>query len=192
MSRYSPKTKLYVTIVAIILIFLGLIGGAILPLINKINSLSSQYTNTKQQIVNIEEKRNQISKIETEYNQIKDSIDKINNSLIDPTKFLDTIIKLEQMAEQTDNRHDITIIEQDPKAKKSGAQPKFLAFRVILIGSFQNSMNFMNTLENSNFYSRIDKVELAKANTLPNPDPSQTIKETDIRTILEVKIFTNQ
>lgn len=193
MNRYSPKTKLYATIIIIILIFIGLFAGAILPLINKINSLSLQYTDTRQQIVDIEEKRNQISKVETEYDQIKDSINKINNSLIDPAKFLDTIIKLEQMAEQTDNRHDITIIEQDPKTiKKNITQPKFLAFRVILIGSFQDSVNFINTLENADFYSRIDKVEIAKANTLPNPDPNQAIRETDVKTILEVKIFTNQ
>lgn len=192
MNRYSPRTKLYITIAVIIFIFLGLIGGAILPLINKVSSLSSQYIETKQQIVNIEEKRNQISKIETEYNQIKDSIDKINNSLVDPNRFLDTIIKLEQMAEQTNNRHNIAIIEQDPKAKKSNALPKFISFRVSLIGSFQDSINFMNTLENSNFYNRIDKVEMVKAGSLPNPDPNQPIKETDIRTTLEVKIFTNQ
>lgn len=191
MNRYSPKTKLYITTAMIALIFLGLIGGAILPLINKISYLSSQYTDTKQQIINIAEKRNQISKIETEYNQIKDSIEKINNSLVDPIKFLDIIIKLEQMAERTNNRHDITIIEQDSRAKKDNSQAKFLAFRVVLIGSFQDSINFMNTLENSSFYARIDKVEMVKASTLPNPDPNQTIKETDIKTTLEVKVFTN-
>lgn len=191
MKYYSPKIKLYITIAVIVFIFLGLFLGGILPLINKINLLSSQYIVTKQQIINIEEKRNQIYKLETEYNQIKDSIEKINGSLIDPSKFLDTIIKLEQMAEQTHNRHDITIIEQDANPKKNIPPQKYLAFRIILIGSFKDSINFINTLENSNFYSRIDKVEMVKADTLPNPDPTQIIKETDIKTTLEVKIFTN-
>jgi len=192
MRHYSPKTKLYATIAIVVFIFLSLLLGGVLPLINKIHSLSSQYVDTKQQIINIEDKRNKISTVENEYRQIKDSVGKINGSLIDPEKFLDVIIKLEQMAEQTHNRHDIVIIDQDSKSKKSGSQLKYLALRIALIGSFQDSIDFMNTLENSNFYSRIDKVEMVKASTLSSPNQTQITKEADIKTTLEVKIFTNQ
>lgn len=192
MNHYSSGTKLYATVTIVVLFFLSLFLGGVFPLVNKINSLSSQYIDTKQQIINIEDKRNKISTVENEYNQIKDSIGKINNSLIDPAKFLDVIIRLEQMAEQTHNMHDIVIIEQDGKSKKSGSQLKYLAFRITLIGSFQDSINFMNTLENSNFYSKIDKVEMIKANTISNPDPTQITKEANIKTTLEAKIFTNQ
>lgn len=182
--KITPQIKLYITIAIIVAIFIAIIIGTILPLIKKIDDIAKQYLNTSQQIVDAVEKRNQISKIEQEFNEIKDSIFKINSSLADSSKFLDVLIKLEQLAESQGNRHEISILEAP---KKDSSQFKYLFFRIILKGSFNSVMNFINQLENADFYSKIEKIEITK--------PSQNVQEAtpagDIKATLEVKIFTH-
>lgn len=182
--KITPQIKLYITIAIIIVIFITTIIGAVLPLVKKIGDISGQYLNTEQQIVNAVEKRNQIFKIEQEFNEIKDSISKINSSLTDSSKFLDVLIKLEQLAESQGNRHEISILEPQ---KKDSSQFKHLFFRIILIGSFNSVMNFINQLENANFYGKIEKIEITKTpQNIQEANPAEDIKAT-----LEVKIFTH-
>lgn len=181
MNRLTPQIKLYITIAIFISLFVGISISVILPLIKKINSKTQQYTDTKQQIVNIETKRNQISVIEKEYDLIKDSISQIDSALIEQTDFLDALMKLEKLAEETGNRHEISIIDQ---SKKDASALKSLSFRITLRGSFANTMTFINNLENASFYSKIEKLEMAKEDRVVNQILIEEVKST-----IEIKIY---
>ena len=194
MIKLTPQIKLYITIAIIIMILIALIFGAILPILGKINSLKEEYLSIKLQIVNTKERRSQVEKVEKEFEVIKDSIAKIDVALVDTSKFLDVIIKLEQLAEKTGNKHEITIIEipksqKDSKEKESSLF-KNIPFKVILRGTFENAMSFMNELENAQFYSKIEKVEMIKIEKPAQEDlKNNGLQEGDIKTTLNVKIY---
>ncbi|KKP98614.1 MAG: hypothetical protein US71_C0011G0029 [Parcubacteria group bacterium GW2011_GWD2_38_12] len=194
MIKLTPQIKLYITIAIIIMILIALIFGAILPILGKINFLKEEYLSIKLQIVNTKERRSQVEKVEKEFEVIKDSIAKIDVALVDPSKFLDVIIKLEQLAEKTGNKHEITIIEipksqKDSKEKESSLF-KNIPFKVILRGTFENAMSFMNELENAQFYSKIEKVEMIKIEKPAQEDlKNNGLQEGDIKTTLNVKIY---
>lgn len=189
----SPKTNLYTTLFIVIFIFLALIFGAILPLIKKISAISEKFSDTRQQIANIEEKRSQILKLEKEYETIKDSVLSIDNALADSSDFLDILVRLEQIAGQTGNKYEIAVAEDTAAAKKpeqSTEAKKYLIFKTIIYGSFANSMSFINRLENADFYASIDKIEMTKLDKLTIDQIALGAKEGDIKTSMEIKIFT--
>lgn len=188
MNKLNSETKLYITIPAIILIFIVTIFGVIRPLVKKIDSLSAEYLDTRQKITDTEAKRNQFAKMEKEYDKIKDRVAKIDFSLIDPEKFLDIVIQLEQAAENAGNRHEITILEISKK--ETSSQLKYLPFRIVLYGTFQNALNFINNLENAGFYNKIEKIEMVKLESVTSQQLAQGAKEGDIKTTMEIKIFT--
>lgn len=193
MKSASIKTKLYVTLIASVSIFIALGAGVVFPLIKKISAISEEFTNTKQQIANIGEKRSQILKLEKEYDAIKDSVSSINNALADSSNFLSVLVKLEQMAGQTGNKYEISIIEDNVSAKKTeqASEPKkYLAFKTTIYGSFASSMSFINNLENYDFYANIEKIEMVKLDKLTLDQISLGAKEGDIKTSMEIKIFT--
>lgn len=188
MKNPSPYIKLYLTVAIATVIFVALALGIVLPLLQKINLITAQYIDTKQQIVNIEKKRSQITLIEKEYDSIKYSVDKIDATLADQANFLDALIKLENLAESTGNKHSITILEE-AKSKKEPmanvATSKYLFFRIVLQGSFENVMSFINNLENADFYNKIEKIEAVKE----VKTTAQGIEE-DVKATMEVKIYT--
>lgn len=189
MKNLSPKTKLYLTAGASAAIFALMISFITLPLINKISATSQEYLDIKQQIANIEENRNQIAKLEKEYDTIKEGISKIDATLANPSDFLNTIIKLEQIGEKTGNKYKISVIDES-SAKKSAEPKQYLPFRVVLYGDFAGAMDFINKLENADFYANIEKVEMSKLDKLTLDQASEGIKEGDIKTIMEIRIFT--
>lgn len=188
MRANSPKTNLYTTLFIVIIIFLALILGAILPLIKKVSAISEKFSDTRQQIANIEEKRSQILKLEKEYETIKDSVSSIDKALADSSDFLDILVRLEQIAGQTGNKYEIAIIE-DTAASKTESK-KYLTFKTIIYGSFANSMSFINRLENADFYANIEKIEMTKLDKLTTDQIALGAKEGDIKTSMEIKIFT--
>lgn len=194
MTKLTPQIKLYITIAVVTTILIALIFGAIMPILGKINSLKERYLSIKLQIVNTKERRSQVERVEKEFEVIKDSIAKIDVALVDSSKFLDVIIKLEQLAEKTGNRQEITIIEipksqKDSKEKESSLF-KNIPFKVILRGTFENAMSFMNELENAQFYSKIEKVEMIKIEKTAQEDlKNNGLQEGDIKTTLNVKIY---
>lgn len=183
MKQIPPQIKLYITIAIAMAIFIPLTIGVVMPLTKKIDATTAEFLNTKQQIVNIGEKRNQVAIIEGEFDIIKDSINKIDSALTDQSDFLTALIGLEKIAESAGNRHEISIVEPP----KTADALKFLYFRIILSGTFPSIMNFINNLENAQFYSAIEKIEFAKM------DKSQLgIRPTaeNMKAIIEIKIYT--
>lgn len=189
MKNLPPKTKLYLTAGTAVAFFAVLFFFIALPLINKISSASQEYIEIKQQISNIEENRNQIIKLEKEYSAIKNDISQIDAALANPSDFLNIIIKLEQISEKTGNKYKISIID-DTTAKKTSEQKQYLPFRVVLYGDFAGAMDFINKLENADFYAGIEKIEMSKLERLTLDQMSEGAKEGDIRTIMEIKVFT--
>lgn len=193
MKSTSLKTKLYITLIVSTSTFIALGVGIIFPLIKKISAISEEFTNTRQQIADIGEKRSQILKLEKEYGAIKDSVSSINSALADSSDFLSTLVKLEQMAGQAGNKYEISIIEDSAAAKKTeqAAEPKkYLAFKTNIYGSFANSISFVNNLESADFYASIEKIEMVKLDKLTLDQISLGAKEGDIKTSMEIKIFT--
>lgn len=189
MKNLLPRTKLYLTASAAIILFIALFFFAALPILNKISSTSQEYLEIKQQTSNIEENRNQIIKLEKEYGAIKNDISQIDAALANPSDFLNIVIKLEQISEKTGNKYRISIID-DTTTKKIGEQKQYLPFRVVLYGNFAGAMDFINKLENADFYAGIEKIEMSKLEKLTLDQISEGAKEGDIRTIMEIKVFT--
>lgn len=197
MNKITPQIKLYITMVIIAIILIAVFFSVVIPVINKTNSLKEEYLSIKQQIADTRERRNQVEKVEKEFETIKNSIIKIDMALADSSKFLDTIIKLEQLAEKTENRHNITITEEPKyqKGAKEMASPSFknISFKIILYGTFENAMKFINDLENSQFYSKIEKIEMSKMEKLAIEDlKNNGAQEGDIKTTMDIKIYTKQ
>lgn len=193
MKINSPKANLYITLFIVIIILLALILGTIFPLIKKISAISEKFSDTKQQIINIEEKRGQILKLEKEFETIKDSLSSIDKALVDSSDFLNILVRLEEIAGQTGNKYEIAITEDvatQKKPEQSTEQKKYLIFKTVIYGSFTNSANFINRLENADFYANIEKIEIIKLDKLTIDQIAIGAKEGDLKTSMEIKIFT--
>lgn len=193
MNKITPQIKLYITMAIIASILIAVFFGAVIPIINKTDSLKEEYLSIKQQIADTRERRNQVEKVEKEFETIKNSIIKIDMALADSSKFLDTIIKLEQLAEKTESRHNIIIEEPKyQKGAKEAVSPLFknISFKIILYGTFENAIKFINDLENAQFYGKIEKIEMSKMEKLTMEDlKNNGAQEGDIKTTMDIKIY---
>lgn len=185
----SPKTKFYLTVTIIFIALFGVIFSASGTILGKIKTASEKILEIKQQISNAEAKRDKLIKLEKEFEIIKDNLAQIDKILKDPAKFLDIIIDLEKLAEQNGNKHQIVIVEETAKTK-TPSPAKYLLFRINLFGPFNNVINFVSELENADFHSQIEKIEMSKMDKLTPEQIAEGAQIGDIKTIMEVKIFT--
>lgn len=155
------------------------------PLADKISQKSSEISETRKQIMAVEKKNKLGKKIEVDLEKSKETMPKIESSLIDPEKILDLVIVLEEAVGQTGNQFSIG---------ESSFQDKFVSFSVNLWGSFANLNRFIKKLENLPYLAQIDDLNIRKLEpqevALRNQNAGPLIGLGDVSAVVKFRVFT--
>lgn len=207
MKKFFQKQREVITILVYVCVIIALIYFVVLPLLARISSTRDQIQeeHMKQDI-----KQQQISelpKMEEQYN-ILQSNEKSVDVLLDKNDAVLLIERLEKLAQDSNN--EISISVQDVATQKNATvvtnsetntdnelvndlpSTDYLQMKIILTGDYNTMMNFVHSLESSEYYCDIIAIQINQKektnevsnigmNTLSNPsNPNITknIKET--------------
>lgn len=179
MKDFWKKYKIYLVIL-IYLIIVGLVGFFIArPMVLATKEKSDQI----QQKVAIqerkEEKLRELPSIRIQFEGAKKQEDKIIISL-NKENVVSLVEKLEKISEETGNKINMELKENEDEGKKNSNPPKkskeekdvliedlpsdkYVKIKIVLYGRYENFLNFMNKVENMEFYSDVVSVAVKRA-----------------------------
>lgn len=179
MKDFWKKYKIYLAIL-IYLIIIGLIGFFIArPMVLATKEKSDQI----QQKIAIqerkEEKLRELPSIRNQYEEVKSQEDKITISL-NKENVVNLVEKLERISEETGNKIKMELKENDSDSKKNNNSAKnskeekdiligdlpsdeYVKMKIILYGRYENFLNFLNKVENMEFYSDVISIAVKRA-----------------------------
>jgi len=205
MKKFFQKQREVITILVYVCVIIALIYFVVLPLLARISSTRDQIQeeHMKQDI-----KQQQISelpKMEEQYN-ILQSNEKSVDVLLDKNDAVVLIEKLEKLAQDSNN--EISISVQDVATQKNATvitnsetktdnelvndlpSTNYLQMKITLTGDYNTMMNFVHSLESSEYYCDIIAIQInqkEKTNevsdigmkTLANPSNPNITKNTE-------------
>lgn len=179
MKNFWKKYKTYLAI-SIYLIIIGLVGFFVAyPVMRSIRDKSDKI----QQKIAMQERRKEklleLSSMRSQFEEAKKQEEKINISL-NKDNVVVLIEKLEKISEETGNKikMELSNNEQDSKknnnpVKKSNEEKdsliedlpsdKYVKIKIILSGRYENFLNFLNKIENMEFYSDVVSIAIKRA-----------------------------
>lgn len=143
-------------------------GGVIIAAAVGFFGINFPWQNIKVTNVEIFEQRKNLSsfsnqenyrrELKNEVSQVEFYESRINNWLIDRDHILDFIIKLEQIAKDTNNTHTISLMSKEEKGSDA------LFFQVNTQASFSNLMKFLESIEQTPCYCDITSLAIQSRN----------------------------
>lgn len=116
------------------------------------------YKNKEAQKIALEDRISNLNKLETEYKNISNDIDLLNQILPSKDKLIDLVAKVENIASQ--NKVDLTVdFEAEPKNH-------VLQAKLIVKGYYNDVFNFYKNISNDSVLSSVKNVKLTDANNL--------------------------
>lgn len=182
----KQNQKIYYTAGLIMSIVLLLIFGAILPLLNKIKSASSNLSKNQAATENLYADWLSLRISEKDLNKIDQ--EKLEKNFLDPDRPMDFILNLENGIQKANLQHEIKIFTLSPSQTKEKSQT--IPFQIALWGNFPNFMHFLDYLENMPYYAEIDSLQInaiSKENLMG--EKISNLIEGDIKTILNIKVY---
>lgn len=128
--------------------------------------------------------------LRADYALAKDNIVTLQNSFLIGNAVIDAIREIEKISARTDNTEEIKITA--PQIKKEG-DLNSIGFQVFLYGDFNGLVDFLAELENGKYQTvvtglRVMKVD--KNSTVYNQNQIVNIEAVDIRSILDMQVYT--
>lgn len=179
MKKFFQQQRELIALLAYGLVIFAIVYFAIFPLMNKINEVNNQVQEEtlNQEIVkkHIEE----LPRIQKQYDNLN-SGPELTEVLLDNTRAVVLIEKLENLAQQSGNVINITVQEvAGTEVKKSSAKLKagdevpisdelpnqsYLRLKIILSGKYDSIISFMGALEKFEYYGDIIGIQMTKDN----------------------------
>lgn len=179
MKNFWKKYKTHIVIL-IYLIIIGLVGFFIArPMIQSIKDKSDKI----QQKIAMQERRKEklleLSSMRSQFEEAKKQEEKINISLNEDNVVV-LIEKLEKISEETGNKIKMELSGNEKDSKKNNnlaknsneekdnlaedlPSDKYVKIKIILGGRYGNFLNFLNKIENMEFYSDVVSVAIKRA-----------------------------
>lgn len=181
----TVKNKFYLHIAISILIFGCLTYGSYF-VFGLVKAESKKLTNQKIELAQIQEKRTKVFEASQEYEKLKETIEKLNSSILSKDEELKFIVFVENTAKQNSVNYDINI---------SGASDANMIFQVSVSGRFENILNFIKQMENSPYYASIANVNMARVkDSLGSGDFKGKLNfplgQNDVKVSLIIKVYT--
>lgn len=194
----SIKRKILIISSSIIL-FLGFfVWLLVFPLIGKIKELSKNYSENQVQIVKLEKKKSLLEQLQKDYREKEQDIKSFENSLLKEEEIVGFISTLEEIAAESGSLLEIKSAEPHVPQKNDPDQDSFLSLRMLLAGDFNGFLSFLAYLEDSPYppyrlieINRIDVNRVAAQSASKSKDLID-IREGDLKTNLEIKVYTKQ
>jgi F0F1-type ATP synthase membrane subunit b/b' len=177
MKDFLKKNKTYLAI-SIYLILVGLVGFFVArPMVLAIEEKSNQI----QQKIAIqerkEEKLKELPLIRSQYEEVRNQEEKMDTPLKNEN-IVSLVERLEKISEETGNKITMELSENKQDAKKDAAatnsedekdalvkdlpSDKYIKMKIVLSGRYGNFLNFINKVENMEYYSDIVSVAIRR------------------------------
>ena len=162
----------------------------IYPIFLEIKNNSAELINIKTDLVQPNDSLHGVSKLQKEYQLVEPDFNKIKSFFIDPNAPVDFIKFLETIAKDSSVSIKISPITMEA----SETDPwKFLSYQISSNGSYDNIMEFLERVENSNYLIKIQNLELRKAAIADSGLPLQRKAVLgDMSLNLTIKVFSNE
>ncbi len=144
-------------------VVLGIVGSAILlgivPAYTNITTLTEDIHEKRVQLAIYNQERSNLEQTRRDYNTVKNDISEIGAIFVNNEQVLDVLSTLENIAQVHTLQQSITVVSTPDKNAE-----KKLSLRVILTGSWDNSINYLKDVEQLSYYVRIGDPVLSKTN----------------------------
>jgi len=183
----SPLKKIYLIVIGTILTIVLFIFFLVLPMINKIEGLSKEYTDGKITLSQIQQKELLLDKQKQFLQEVKEDLSKIEKSFLKEKNLVKSIASLEKVAK--DNKIQLEI---EALSLNEEDQPPYFSLSVLIKGSFTNLLRFLFALENTPGPSyRLIEIKSASIKSIKtDEDEEPKVKTTELEGNLEARIYT--
>jgi len=158
----TVKNKFYLNIVLLVLILGGMAFGAWYSF-GLVNQESQNLTNYKKELSQIENKRAKVLEASDSYANLKASILKLDDAILQNDNELKFIVLAEDLANKYGLNEEIKISQTgQPKKGKQQEPEDAVYFQLELSGSFAGVLSFIEEIQNAKYFSDIQNVSLQR------------------------------
>lgn len=187
----SHKNKLYVQIGALVALMAAHAWGSLF-LFGLITQADMALGDAQKELASLSIRQEQIVSIAKEYEGAQQLFAPLKEHLLLPKERLRFIMLVEQLAAEAGVLHEISAADEAPVAATAQGLP-LLYFNITISGSFPNVLRFMYLLENSQYYSAIEKMQVTHGGSLAAQQKTGTAASPDdVKAQLTVKVYTSQ
>jgi len=173
MKDFWKKHKTCLSI-SIYLVVVGLIGFFVArPMVSAIREKSDQIQQKIALQEGKEEKLKELPSIRSQFEKVKNQEEKINISL-NEENVVSLVEKLEKISEETGNKIKMELPENGQYSGKNSKEEKdslaeslpsdkYVKMKISLYGSYSSFLNFLNKVENMEFYSDVISIAVRRA-----------------------------
>ena|SRR3989344_6710009 len=178
------KNKFYLHI-AISILVLGCLAFGSSVVFGMVKTESGKLTSQKVELIQIQEKRTKIFEASQEYERIKESIEKLNSSILLENEELKFIVFIESISKQNRVNYDLNI---------SNTTDSNIVFQVNAAGAFNDMLSFIKQIENSPYYANIENISMTKAKSSVGGAEfkgklNYPLGPNDVKTSLIIKVY---
>lgn len=166
----KKNKEFYLIFLWIILIF-TIVIIFIFPNINKISAAANKINTTLAKLENLEKTNQNKQEMEKNYQLIKNNYPTLEQLVPKAGEELNFITSLEEIASRNNVQQKMNLLPQEEGDTKTRGF-NILPFQLTLDGNLYNIFNYLNDLENNNYYLNIDKIKIDK-----NFSPTKTFIE---------------
>lgn len=157
--KFNAKQKFYfalgLALIGLILLWVFMI----LPFIRSLKKTAGEFIETKREFSRLEVARGQVGELEEQHRKNEEILARINDVLFEPEKDdLDFILLIERMAKETNNNYALSA----PVYSSEGISPPYFSSALILKGTFENLVQFLERFDTTKFYTDIDGITIRK------------------------------
>lgn len=206
------KQKIYIITVITALIFATLGVLVIYPWVSEILSISNDVEYQRLNLKKYSSREENFKELKSEENEIDLTLRNLSESLISRENNLGFIVLLEDLANKTNNKQSIEIVNKSEEdvavnKNKTTAEPlvqdglkdiESLHFKIKLEGKYKNLLNYLLELEKLEIYTEVTSISIKLKNVNVDavsnkPFEEGEAQESDIlNTTLEVRVFARE
>lgn len=184
----SYKNKLYIQI-GILIALMGASAWGSLFLFGLITQADATLSDAQKELASLSIQQEQIASIAKEYESAYERFVPLEERLLPREERLRFIMLVEQLATKAGVFHEINAADDVPTAATKGASP--LYFNITISGRFPNVLRFMYLLENSRYFSAVEKTQITQgAGPVAQKREGVASSPDDVRAQFTVKVYT--
>ncbi len=149
----------YVRLCALTLVLLALFYVGYLYLPEKIKAVSLEIIEKKQEVRNLDMQINKLDDIKEEYEQIKKSSSGIKKNIVNYSDIYEFSSGVKEIAERSGVEYESNVL--DNKNNLLAEDLLYLDYGMNVTGSFEQTMNFLGSLEFLEYYNNIESLTIS-------------------------------
>src|SRR3989344_8665263 len=184
----SYKNKLYIQI-GVLIILMAVSAWGSESLFGRITQADATLSDAQKELASLSIQQEQIASIAKEYESAYERFVPLEERLLPREERLRFIMLVEQLAAEAEVFHEINAADDAPTAAAKGASP--LYFNITISGGFPSVLRFMYLLENSRYFSAVEKVQITQGGGLAaQKKEGVTSSPDDVRAQLSIRTYT--